>query len=203
MTARKPAAASEQSQRERLLGRPRPSLPYRLLVDPEGLETANAELERARNQSRQTSRRSDSTEAQRRKAEKAAEKAQQAVDGCYETVTLRALPTAGDVTTEKLIAAHPPTQEQMARAKAERESAQQQGRDLPSLPDWNDDTFPSALLAACAETEMTEDDWREFLAEHVSDGEARGLWMAALAVNERERVADPLVLPKGWTGMRS
>ena len=197
------AAASGQSQRERLLGRPRPSLAYRLLVDGDGLEQARKEHERVRVRTRQTLLRADPGSPEYRKAQRDLDKAQAAVDVCYETIVLRALPTDGEVTSEKLMAAHPPTDEQVARVKAERDKAHQQGRDLAPWPEWNDDTFPAALLAACAESDMSEQDWREFLAGHVSDGEKRGLWLAALAVNERERVADPLVLPKGLTGMLS
>jgi hypothetical protein len=138
-----------------------------------------------------------------RRAQKQVADAQAKLDGCYETIVLRALPTSGQVTTEKLAAAHPPTDEQIAKVRTERDKAHNQGRDVPPWPEWNDDTFPPALLAACAESDMSEQDWREFLAEHVSDGEFHGLYMAALSVNERERVADPLVLPKGLTGMLS
>src|SRR5690606_29530626 len=118
-----------------------------------------------------------------RRAQRQLEAAQAEVDSCYETIVLRALPTSGAVTIEKLKAAHPPTPEQLERVKAERESARQRGEEPPPWPEWNEDTFPAALLAACAESDMTEDDWREFLANNVSAGEASGLWMAALAVN--------------------
>jgi hypothetical protein len=201
--ATKTAAVAQQSQRDRLLGRPRPSLPYPLLVDPDRVETARAELARVQQRVRQVVLKEEPGNARYRRAEKSIRDAEAVVDGCYETLILRALPTRGEVTTERLIAAHPPTDAQMAAAKLEREKAKTRGEDLPPWPDWDDDTLRPALLAACAEGGMSEQDWTEFLAGHVSDGEARALWLACLAVNERERVADPLVLPKGWTGIRS
>jgi multidrug efflux pump subunit AcrA (membrane-fusion protein) len=197
------AAASQQSQRERLLRRPRPSISYRLVVDPDRLAKAREELDRVKARTRQTLLRAAEGSAEYRRARRQLDAAQAEVDSCYETIVLRALPTAGEVTVEKLKAAHPPTPEQLERAKAERDAARRRGEPEPPWPEWNEDTFPAALLAACAESDMTEDDWRTFLGSNVSTGEYSGLWQAVLAVNALERVADPLVLPKDWMGMLS
>ena len=105
------------------------------------------------------------------------------VDGCYEQIVLRAMPPAD---YERLIAAHPPTDEQRGKGEI-----------------WDPDSFRPALLAACADGDMTEQDWVAFLAEHVSAAERQGLYVAALAVNEQERVAESVSVPKGWTQIRS
>jgi hypothetical protein len=190
-------------QRDRLLRRPRPSIGYPILiVDQATLIAARAELAEAQAAARQLVV-AGKPAAARRRAEKRVADAQAAVDACYEVITLTALPTSGEVTAEKLAAAHPPTDEQMANARKAREEAARLGEPPPPWPPWNDDTFRPALLAASCNNGMTEDDWRQFLAEHVSSGEAHGIWMACLAVNQKERVADPLVIPKGSTAMLS
>lgn len=194
MSKRKPRTTRQVSQRERLLGRQRPTVRYPLLVDADGAEHAQQALLQAQARARQVRLSGgDATDADRQ-----VDEAQQALAACYETIVLRALPLSGDVTVETLIAAHPPTAKQMEQAKAERDLARQRGEPIPDWPSWNPDTYKPALLAATAEGDMSADDWREFLAGNVSEGEDRGLWRACLAVNSTERAADPLVLPKGW-----
>ncbi len=192
-------------QRQRLLSRPRPAIGYPLLVvDQQTLSAAQAELGAAQADLRQVVLADKpKTSAARRKADQRVAAAQAAVDLCYETITLTALPTAGEVTAEILAAAHPPTDAQMAKVRQERQEAAQRGEPAPPWPVWNDDTFRPALLTACSSNGMSEQDWRVFLAEHVSNGEAAGIWLACLAINQRERVADPLVIPKGSTQMLS
>jgi hypothetical protein len=197
------AAPPAASQRERLLGRARPSLPYRLLLDADALAAAQAEQQRVERVARQVLIREDPGSVAHRKAEQQIAGAAAAVDACYETVVLRALPTVGEVTVETLIDAHPPTSEQMAAAKAERDKARQRGDQPPDWPSWDDRTFFPALLEACADNDMTAADWVAFFAKNVSDGERAGIQLAALAVNERERVADAMVLPFGSTRMPS
>lgn len=193
------AAAPRQSQRDRLLGRPRPSLPYRILVAPDEVEQARAALAEVQVAARQA-RLGDNAAAAKRAAQQV-RAAEAVVDACYETIVLRALPPER---IEELDAEHPPTAEQMDKAKAEREQAVQRGEQVPEWPSWNDATYWPALLAESAtEAGMTANEWAAFLAEHVSTGEAAGLKQAALAVNRLERVADPLVLPKGWTPTHS
>lgn len=190
-------AAAPTSQRDRLLARPRPSLAYPLLVDQDAVDAARRDLGQAHADARQAMLAKNTDDAEVQAAQRRITDAEQAVHACYETVVLRALPP-GDV--ERLRADHPPTEQQMAAAKAERERAAKRGEEPPLWPEWNEDTFRPALLAACTpDSGMGADDWATFLQGHVSDGEARGLWLACLAVNARERVADPLVLPKGST----
>lgn len=191
----KKAAAPKQSPRDRLLGRPRPSLQHQLLVNPDGIEAARAQLSKVQAETRQTFVKEQEGSAAYKAAAKRRESAEAAVEACYETIVLRALPPQR---VEQLETEHPPTAEQMERCRTQREQAKQRGEDLPDWPSWNDDTYWPALLAECAETDMTVEDWAAFLAQNVSDGEARSLKMAALQVNRQERVADPLVLPKGW-----
>jgi hypothetical protein len=169
-------------------------MPYRLLIDPAGVEQARAELARVQRSSR-PGRIGDDPAASDKAAEQVAA-AEAAVDACYEIIMLHALPPAR---VEKLEAEHPPTADQLAKAKADREQATKRGEQVDA-PTFNDDTYWPALLAECAtDAGMGADDWAAFLAEHVSTGELVGLKMAALNVNRVERVADPLVLPKGWT----
>lgn len=168
--------SSASSLRERLTARERPSLPVRLLVDDP--TEAIAALQHAQAMQRQVVVRdehADPDELQR--VDAAVQAAQEAVEACYVTVTVKAL-RPDDY--EALQAAHPPTLEQVADGQV-----------------CNPATFRPALLAACADGDMTEDDWVAFLAERVSAAERQGLYVAALAVNDRVRAADPLVLPKG------
>lgn len=194
------AAAPRQSQRERLRGRQRPSMPYRLLVDADDVAAAREALAKAQREARQVLQRDTSTQAQRKYAEKTVAETEAAVDACYETITLRALPPPR---WEELEAAHPATPEQMARAREQRQAAQQRGEDPPEWPAYDDAEFWPAALAEVADGDMTVEDWRAFLAENVSTGEAAGLKRAVLQVQAQERVADPLVLPKGLTEILS
>lgn len=194
------AAASKPSPRERLMGRPRPSAPYRLLVDQAGAEAAQAELAKVVTETRQVLLREPAGSAKHKAAEKRRETARAAVDACYQSITVTAMPPEE---LEELASEHPPTVEQMAKVKAERDAAKQRGEQLPDWPQYNEVTFFPALLAACTDIGMTADDWSTFLRKNVSDGERRGLKITALNVQYQERNADPLVLPKGSTGMLS
>ncbi|WFE45302.1 hypothetical protein [Verrucosispora sp. WMMD1129] len=185
-----------KAQRERLLGRSRPKLPYRILVDEDGADRARQRLDVANAAARQARL------ADRGVAEALAEveAAQAELDGCYETIVLRALPLTGKVTVETLTAEHPPTPEQMAAGKKAREDARAAGDPVPPWPAWNDDTFRPALLSASApDAGMSAEDWSEMLGSRMSAGEVRGLWAACLAINLTGRAAEPVVLPKGST----
>lgn len=188
------AAALQQSQRERLLGRPRPSLPHRILMDHDQVDPARAELAKVQREARQVQVRANATAAQKAAAQSRVVDAEATVEACYETIVLRALPPRR---VEQLETEHPPTEQQMAKVRSDRERAQQRGEELPEWPQYNEDTFWPALLAESADGDMTVEDWSGFLAEHVSSGELVGLRMAALQVQHAERSADPVVLPKG------
>lgn len=153
------------SLRERARGKQRGSLRYRLAVeDPwpaeRVLADAEADLEVARGESEEPDPQKVAL------AEKAVEQAKAARDACYEVITLRAMqPTK----YEKLMAAHPPTEEQKARN-----------------PDaiYNAETLAAPILAASVEGDMTEADWQEFL-DNSSLGEANSLIQACVIVNIR------------------
>lgn len=192
---------TRRSQRARLLARPRPAAPYPVLVDPDRAERAKARLATAQAAMRQVVLRGDRAtkeEHDQAAAEQAA--AEKDLGGCYETVMLQALKPA-DV--EDLIAAHPPTADQLAKAKQEREQARQRGDQPPDWPAWNDASFRPALLEASADSDMTAADWADLLSNSMSVGEVRALWAACLRVNLADRMADPVVLPKGSTTTRS
>src|SRR5690606_17136855 len=192
----KRAVKPQQSQRDRLLGRPRPSMRYPLLVDAAGAQAAAGELERAQTIARRymLAKGADSNEYKR--ASRKVQAAQSKLDDCYEMLLLQALPPDE---LEALAAAHPPTAEQMEAARRERDEAQRRGEEPPPWPVVNDATYYPELLARCAvEAGMSADDWSRFLAENVSDGERRALCLAVSAINARERAAEAAVLPKGW-----
>lgn len=193
-TPRKRAAKPQQSQRDRLLGRPRPSVRYPLLVDPEGAEALRPDLEAAQRALRHAIMRED--DDAKRRAERRLKAVRDRLERCYEMVLLQALPPDE---LEALGAAHPPTAEQMDAARRERDEAQRRNEEPPPWPVVNDATYYPELLARCAvEAGMTADDWTKLLSERVSEGERRGLRMAVMSVNASERAAEAMVLPKGW-----
>lgn len=183
------------SQRDRLLGRPLPSVPYRLLVDPDGVAAAQRRLAAAQTTERRTRVAGTASAADQASARLEVEAAAAELDACYETVTLSALEPRR---VEELIDAHPPTAEQMAAAKAERDKARQRGDHPPDWPTWNPDTFLPALLEASAAGDMTAADWDVMLTSRLSVGESVGLRKACLGINMSARMAEPVVLPKGW-----
>jgi hypothetical protein len=188
MTAKRKAAGAGRSQRERLLGRPRPSLPYPILVAD--MDGPRQELDKVLRTARQAMIRADEGTPEHAAAVASIEAAQAAVDACYETVTLRALPPAG---YEQLKADHPPTAGQVAEAEK---------LGIPP-PDANVDTLVPEALAAGCDNGMTVEDWATFLAEHCGHGERQELRTVVLGLNEATRFAESTVLPKGSTGIRS
>lgn len=113
-------------------------------------------------------------EAEIAAAEEALEQAKAAVRACYDTLLFRALPSHE---FEALISAHEPTKEQ------QKDGAQ-----------WNTDTFPPALLAACAvDSDMSEQEWAEELSPW-SVADRNAVFSAALSANVTAR---SLTLPKG------
>lgn len=182
MSAGSTARRRSASLKARLAGRQRPTLVYPLLVDADAHVEAVTALDEAVRAWRQVALRDDN-DSERLAAQSTVDAARAAVDACFEQIRLQAMPPAE---YERLIAAHPPTDEQRGKGEI-----------------WNPDSFRAALLAACTAGDMTEQDWAEFLAERCSTAERQGLFVAALAVNEQERVAESLTVPKGWTPTRS
>lgn len=102
--------------------------------------------------------------------------AQAAVDACYEQLRLMALPPAD---MEALIAAHPAVEKDAS---------------------WNPATFVPALLAACVESDVTEEDWVEYTTKGpMTSGEVTALFDAIMILNYRTS-SD---LGKGSAGSRS
>lgn len=160
------------SQRERLLNRPRPSGTYPLRVDDD--TEAREEVEQARTVLNTLEIHGDAADqAAVRKAKEALKKAKAKLKDCYEFVTLRALP-ADDF--EALVSAHKPRPETDDRL-------------------WNNETFPKACLLACAQSDLSEEDWELIWTTVLSNAERIELSNAAIRVNVRVPDAS---LPKGW-----
>lgn len=109
--------------------------------------------------------------------------AQAAVDRCFEQLTVNALPPAD---MEALVAAHPPTPAQRQQD--------------PSVA-WNETTFRPAILAACVQGDLTEDDWAELITKGVFTlGEVKALVNAVMVVNDR---SPDVLVGKGSTPNRN
>lgn len=143
--------------RDRLKSRKRPTATCRIRVDD--TTEAEAELKKVLTEiGIITSRGEDVEESLLSQAQQASE----ALESCYVSVTLSALPLED---LEALIAENPPKED---------------GKDR-----WNPDTFPRACFLACAPDVLTSEEWEEFLDKQCSDGERFELYAAAVAVNER------------------
>lgn len=142
--------------KDRLSARRRPTATYSLRIDDD--TTARAELGAARAAGDETR----------------IVAAQQAIEACYEQVTLTALPPAD---LETLIAEHPAPEELRGKSV------------------FNPATFIPALLAACVDSDVTEADWAEYItAGAMTFGEVTDLYNTVWELNYR--VPDPSV-PKG------
>ncbi len=163
------------SQRERLLGRQRPSDTYTLRVEDDS--EPRRRLWEARTTLRLLQDGEPDPEAARL-AQDAVAEAEEQVAACYEHIVVRAMrPTD----FEALIGEHKP----------------REGTDDQT---WNQDTFPEACFLACAEGEMSGADWQAFFAGNVSDAEQLDIYNTAIRVNARVQDA---TLPKDWTRTRS
>jgi hypothetical protein len=97
--------------------------------------------------------------------------AQQAVEGCYEQVMITALPPAD---MEALLAEHPAPE----NAKVQKI--------------FNPATFVPALLAACVDSDVTEEDWAVYVTTGaMTIGEVGALFDAVWSLNYR--APDPSV----------
>lgn len=160
------------SLRERLLSRPRPSGSYPLRIDDD--TEARKDVEQAQALLRIMEIQGGAADQGAvRKARSALKKAESRLQACYEFVTLRALPPDD---FEALVGAHKP-------------------REATTDQLWNNETFPNACLLACAESDLSEQDWELVWTKVLSNAERIELSNAAIRVNVR--VPDSS-LPKGW-----
>lgn len=149
--------------KERLQARVRPQLDYRLRIDD--VTDLLAEVDAADSELRLARRRDPESEATSQ-AEERLDAAKAALEQGYETFRITALPPAD---MEALIAAHPPTDQQRQEGAA-----------------WNVDTFRPAMFAECIDSDMTEQDWAEFITKGpVSWGEVSDLWAVTMSINSR------------------
>ena len=151
-------------RRERLLARKRPSFRYQLAVvdDTDAIAEMLAAKEVLDTAGYRTD---DGAEQAVAAAETRLEKARTAVEACYETVTLTAMPP---VDFEKLL--------------AKPEYAARDGKDEK----WNQDTFPPAVFLACVDDdELTSEEWATFTTENLAKGERESLFLAAVGINAR------------------
>lgn len=149
------------SLRDRLRGRERPSVPYRLPVA--NLAGPVRALELAAQAWRVTLLRTDEGAAEAVAAARAVfDAAQEALDACYEEINMRAL--APD-DFELLVGEHPPREEDDGK--------------------YNPETFPLAVFLACAPADLPEKEWVEFLKSNVSSVEREELLELGIHVNTR------------------
>jgi len=89
---------------------------------------------------------------------------------------------------DDLVNKHQPTKSQYDLAKKEAEKKNER----PEFPDWNEDTFPPALLfASCKNADMTEDQWVEIWnAEEWSPLELTALMTTAFEANASRSMVD-------------
>lgn len=165
------------SLRDKLRARQLRSTTYPLAVAD--TSEAEAAVENARAAHRLAVLRHDDGSAEVQSAKAKLDEAEAELSECYEHIAIRALPSDE---FEALVDAHPA-----------------QGEESNRTP-WHSATFHPALLAACVDSDMAEDDWAEFFAENASYGDRNGLVTAALDLNTR---APEATVPKGSMRSRS
>lgn len=160
--------------RDRLLGRQRPILAVSLLIDDD--TQARRDVALAEEAFRVAHLRGeDDREKAVRAARREVDKTIKALDACFATVTVRAMPPAD---FEALIAAHPPEKHA--------------GGDAGEA--WSDVTFPRAAFLACVDGDLSAIEWEKLLDTQCSQAERLQLYNAALSVNVR---APSYAVPKG------
>lgn len=144
------------------------------VVDEAVLEAAEAELAAARRAAHLVAIAKD--EAQQAEADARLEAARQAVAECVDTLTFHNLPAHE---FEALMSAHEPSKTQQANGEQ-----------------WNADTFPPALIAACCQdSDLTEDEWAaELSSDRWSLADRNAIFSAALSANIAPR---SVTIPKG------
>ena len=146
--------------RERLVGRPRLASVCRLKVDD--TDAAERAVDVALEQHRLAQMLvADGKSADVAGTKRKLDKAQAALDACFEPVTIRAMAPPD---YEALLAEHPAPKDS-DNAFAE--------------------TLPRALFLACVEGDMGQAEWEAFLDESASQGEREALYLTALQVNTR------------------
>ncbi|MFF2571223.1 hypothetical protein [Streptomyces sp. NPDC058084] len=162
------ADAHWSAKMARLRARKAAEVPLYLWQDPEVRDRFEDARREAKNLAQLAE--ADPTNAALAKEAKAAETALAEARAAYETdcevLTFRALP--GDTFTD-LVKEHPPTEEQSE-----------------SGSDWNEDTFPAALISAASLDGMTEEDAAELLATWGMADRVE-LFQAALAAQNTKR----------------
>ncbi|ASU83583.1 hypothetical protein CDO52_12980 [Nocardiopsis gilva YIM 90087] len=164
--------------RERLLARERPSVTYPLRVaSVSETSEAEAELAAAKRSLRIWEAQDTPDRAKLAKAKKTVERAQAARDACYAEIVLRALPVRD---FEKLQDAYPEPEDGEDTA-ARREA---------------DEAYLRAVFHASVDSDLTEVEWDQVIAENLSTGERNELFQLALGINGRTRAPGGGV-PKG------
>lgn len=174
---------------DRVKSRGLPSVPFRLLVvDDEQLAASQQRLGEALERRRRADRNLVPEKPDRVKEAKnaaaAVKRAEKAFEDCWETIRITAMRPKK---FEQLRAAHPPTAEQQ---KADPEA------------EYNRDTFLPALISACAEGDLSPQEWSVELDTNFSQGEQQEIFTTCLGVNAGTRIVESVVLPKGSTSMQ-
>lgn len=134
----------------------------RSVIDPivERLQDARQEAFRANSPGAMGSKAQREKRAREADAKVAEVKAE--LDACFFRQEFRALESDADL--DRIINAHPATDEQIATAKAENEKREAAGDDPLPVPDLDIDGFNCAYVAACAvDSDLTADEWRKQL----------------------------------------
>lgn len=156
-----PRTSKKKSQRDRLLGRTRPTVTHNLRVDDD--TDARALVEAAREAlSLALMRIDDRAEQAQAEAEERLGKARDVLAACYEPVVIRAMEPKR---FEALVAEHPARKDHDER--------------------WNEETFGRALFLASVVGELSREEWEQVLDEQCSEGEQNGLFLDAKLVNAR------------------
>jgi hypothetical protein len=162
------ADAHWSAKMARLRARKAAEVPLYLWQDPEirdRFEEARREAHNAR-QLAESDPANKALKQEAKDADAALEAARAAYEADCEVLTFRALP--GDAFSD-LVKEHPPTEEQADAGS-----------------DWNEDTFPAALIAASSVDGMSEDDAAVLLAEWGMADRVE-LFQAALAAQNTKR----------------
>lgn len=159
-----PRTSKKKTQRDRLMGRTRPSDTYHLPVGEDAEMRAAAGAVEAAQEALSTARMrlDDRADEAATEAEGVLAQANAALAALYEPVVIRAMKPES---FELLVAEHPARKDTDER--------------------WNKDTFPRALFLESVVGEMSREDWEAFLAEQCSQGEQNGLFYMAQYVNAR------------------